>query len=390
MTASKIEWTDRSDWNPIRGCTRVSPGCGGPGKHGGCYAEAMAARFSKPGQWGHGFAEMRNHEPRWTGRVEMMRERLDLPLRWKKPARIFASSTSDMFHEELEIADIAEMWAYMTAAYWHEFQVLTKRPERAAVLLQDDLFREMVNDYLSEIDVVAGELGLYDPLERSRTDWRACCPDPQDDDEWPIKHIWLGVSAEDQARADERIPLLLKTPAAVRFVSLEPLLGPIDLTDRCNGHYFHNMLNGTRWHDNPEGLNPAHKFTGSLDLVIVGGESGPHARPMQYDWARSLLGQCEAASVAYFFKQWGEYLPVGQTLPGFGKVHGATAVKPGRMKLHYAGTPDQAPKYAFAEHGVEVASTADNRLTFRVGKKAGGRLLDGVEHNAMPIREARP
>ena len=121
-----------------------------------------------------------------------------------------------------------------------------------------------------------------------------------------------------------------------------------------------------------------------LQWAIVGGESGPKARPMHPDWARSLRDQCAASGVAFFFKQWGEFLPVGQSLPGYGKIHGGTSVKPGRMKLHYGGTPQQAPKHAFAERGVEVGSMADGRLIFRVGKKAAGRLLDGVEHNGMP------
>ena len=126
----KIEWTDRSDWNPIRGCTRVSPGCGGPGTQGGCYAEGMAARFSKPGQWGHGFAEMRNGAPRWAGQVELQKDRVALPLSWRKPARVFVSSTSDVFHEALPDKAIDKLFAVMALCPHLTFQVLTKRPER--------------------------------------------------------------------------------------------------------------------------------------------------------------------------------------------------------------------------------------------------------------------
>ncbi|NIJ18453.1 protein gp37 [Sphingomonas naasensis] len=117
MTESKIEWTDRSDWNPVRGCTRVSPGCGGPGPHGGCYAEVIAGRFSDPGQAFHGFAQRTSAGGRWTGRVELMHERLTLPLGWRKPSVIFANSTSDFFHENLSLLDVAQIFGVAIAAH---------------------------------------------------------------------------------------------------------------------------------------------------------------------------------------------------------------------------------------------------------------------------------
>jgi hypothetical protein len=228
---------------------------------------------------------------------------------------------------------------------------------------------------------------------------------------WPLPNVWLGVSAERQEEADERIPHLLQTPAAVRFVSAEPLLGPIDFEswlewgddpwkevggkswgcqecdERCGGcpntkAVYHCDEGPLDSEGAPEWVTETRR---TLDWIIVGGESGSEARPMHPQWARDIRDQCQAAGVSLFFKQWGEYLPVGQSLPGCGKVHGATAVKPGRMKLHYGGTPKQEPKHAFAEHGVEFASTADGLLTFRVGKKAAGRLLDGQEHNGFPV-----
>jgi len=225
MTSSKIEWCDRSDWNPIRGCTRVSPGCGGPGPHGGCYAEAMAARFSDPGMWGHGYAERTKTGGRWTGKVEIQWDRIDLPLRWRAPARIFASSTSDWFHEALPIEDIATMYAVAVAAVHvrrHTLQILTKRTDRMREILNTEAFWNQVN-----AEAGAHVMEHTDPLERRSDDARAMLDEYGPEN--PPPGIWLGTSTEDQKRADERIPHLVRTPAALHFVSAEPLLGPLDL-----------------------------------------------------------------------------------------------------------------------------------------------------------------
>lgn len=374
-----MEWTDAT-WNPVRGCTRVSPGCGGPGPHGGCYAEELAGRFSginsKTGQpmWGHGFAETRNGVHRWTGKVALIEDKLLAPLHWRAPMKIFVNSTSDLFHEKLPDEAIDRVFAVMAVASHHTFQILTKRPERMW-LYMTNVEREAL--WMNAVANLMEKLGLRDdqvPILRRREPWL------------PLPNVWLGTSVEDQERADERIPALIDTSAAVRFISAEPLLGPIDLTELPS-----------HWdgEDRPlmrlNALRGVHKCgpavvdaTAKLDWVIAGGESGDTARPMHPEWARALRDQCTAAGVPFFFKQWGEYLPVGQSLPGFGKIHGATAVKPGRMKLHYGGTPQEAPKHAFVERGVEFASTADGRLTFRVGKGAAGRLLDGREWNEFP------
>jgi protein gp37 len=350
---SAIEWTDAT-WNPIVGCSIVSPGCTN------CYAMKMAARIQKMNRTGGSGSDYINHydgttqESKagavWTGKVALAPDKLfQRPLSWQRGRRIFVNSMGDLFHESIPDEWVDQAFAMMAMAEWHTFQVLTKRAER-------------MRDYLSR----AQRAGLNGGK--------------------PLANVWVGVSCERQKEADERIRLLEQTPAAVRFVSLEPLLGPIDLS-RCGSHY--------------TGSGPLHLWkTGlpgnggwrkqfsepppEIDWVIVGGESGSNARPMNPEWARSLRDQSKAAGVAFFFKQWGEFLPVGEHLPGFGKIHGATAVKPGRMKLHYAGTPKQAPKHAFAEKGVAFTATADGRLTFRVGKKRAGRLLDGVEHNGFP------
>jgi protein gp37 len=266
VTASKIEWCDRSDWNPLRGCTRVSPGCGGPGPHGGCYAEAIAARFSDPGQPFHGFAERTKSGPRWTGRVELIEKRLTAPLRWRKPSRIFALSMSDLFHEAVTNETIDRIFAVMALCPQHQILVLTKRAER-------------MRDYMSASN-------LPRRLEQAMDAITSVQPDHGG---WPFRHLWLGVSVEDQARADERIPLLLETPAAVRWISAEPMLGPVDLT-KIHGRW------SAIWKDNAVGRP-------WLDWVVVGSESGRGARPCDLDWVRAIRDQCAAAGVALFWKQ---------------------------------------------------------------------------------------
>jgi protein gp37 len=338
MGATKIEWTDRSDWNPVRGCTRVSPGCGGPGNHGGCYAEAMAARFSKPGMWGHGFAEMQSGKPRWTGKVELQEDRLTIPMSWTKPAKVFPNSTSDFFHEKLSADDRVRLFAVMALCPHLTFQLLTKRAE---------LMRQWFADPDRADHVGLAMLTFVDRI-----------PHGHRRVPWPLPNVWLGVSAERQQEADERIPHLLQTPAAIRFVSLEPLLGPIDLTVLRNGA---GLGEGQRWLNalGVKGMDRGYVYEDldtcsvpRIDWTIVGGESGPNARPMNPQWARDIRDQCKAAGVAYFHKQNGEFASVSE-IEGDGR--------------HF--------------------KFEDGRTVRRVGKKAAGRLLDGREHNAMP--EAR-
>jgi protein gp37 len=358
---SKIEWCD-STWPVVQGCDPVSPGCTN------CYAVPLVHRLA----WNtnpkisapiKGVVEHHKDRLRFTGKVALREDRMDWPLKWKKGRMIFVPSHGDLFHEDVPDAFIDRVFAVMALTSQHTYQVLTKRAER--------MLR-----YMEHSECEARWMNAVANLfEVDRTLMNRCYPIMNRREPWlPLPNAWLGVSAEDQQRADERIPLLLQTPAAVRFVSLEPLLGPIDLSVWPRRDWLRTT-----------GYDGAATQPG-LDWVIVGGESGPgpHARPMHPDWARSLRDQCAAADVPYFFKQWGEFLPVGQHLPGFGKIHGATVVKPGRMKLHYGGTPKQTPQHAFAENGVAFTSIADGRLTFRVGKRAAGRLLDGREWNGMP------
>jgi protein gp37 len=311
MASTKIEWTD-AVWNPIRGCSRVSEGCRN------CYAERQAIRQSGPGGKYEGLVRIHitpprpptpeRREPRWTGKVVFDEEKLKDPLGWKKPRRIFVNSMSDLFHERVEDNWIHEVIAIMAVCPQHTFQILTKRPTR---------MREFLSTHYVHIS--------------------------------KFRNIWWGVSVEDQATADERIPLLLETPAAVRWISAEPLLGSIDLRFlQPNNEVEIDALRGTHGVIRPHrGSNP------SIDWVVVGGESGPGARPMHPDWARLLRDQCQTASVPFFFKQWGEFTPYGR---GFVKGSGC---------------------------GPRTNHTA----MFKVGKKAAGRELDGTDWSQYP--EAR-
>lgn len=259
---TSIQWTDAT-WNPIRGCSRVSPGC----EH--CYAEGVAARFSGPGLPFEGLARRTAKGlPQWTGKVRLVAEKLADPLRWKRPRRIFVNSVSDLFHDDLSNEEIAAVFGAMAAAPRHTFQVLTKRPKRMRAWL--DWVQNLADPPSLECAafLLGTEPGLDGPIH--------CKYGPEPDAPWPLRNVWLGVSVEDQRRANERIPILLDTPAAVRFVSAEPLLEAVDL----------------------------RAFRG-LDWVIVGGESGREARLFDPDWARRVVADCHAIGATPFVKQMG-------------------------------------------------------------------------------------
>ncbi|MGV7034897.1 phage Gp37/Gp68 family protein [Methylobacterium symbioticum] len=352
MAETSIEWVKNADgsqgltWNPIRGCTRVSPGCGGPGPHGGCYAEGIAARFSGPGQPYEGIAEMRGGKPRWTGRLAFVESALDAPLRRRKPTTWFVNSMSDLFHEKVPEEWIAQVFAIMALAPQHTFQVLTKRSARMC-------------------QIMAGpkDHSIWHPKLWHRS---------------VLPNVWLGVSAEDQRRADERVPDLLATPAAVRFVSAEPLLGPIDFeampfSEGDPRHRWSALTGQAIMHATGEDGHPdftvrlTKPIRSRLDWIIVGGESGPNARPMHPAWARQIRDACAVAGVPFLFKQHGAWIPEARGRDW------AILDADGDLDIPDDRAPDEAAG--------EVAVT-------RVGKKAAGRLLDGVEHNGMP--EVRP
>lgn len=277
-----IEWTDAT-WNPVTGCTKVSAGC----DH--CYAETFAERWR--GTPGHYFEKGFD--------VQLRPDKLDLPLKWRKPRRIFVNSMSDLFHDDVPDDYIAQVWAMMERTPQHTYQVLTKRHARMRSLLNSEAFKE---------------------LFCSKVFWTHEGP-------WPLPNVWLGVSTENQQWADIRIPALLDTPAAVRFISAEPLLGPIYL--------------------------PFKWTTGQprIDWVIAGGESGRGARPMHPDWPRVLRDICSSADIPFLFKQWGEFRPAPSYVP----------------------RPSPAWQRDFEKWGMT-----------RVGKKAAGRELDGRTWDEYP------
>lgn len=270
MADSSIEWTDKT-WNPVRGCSLISPGCAN------CYAMKFAHRFSAPGQPYEGLTRLRSkgRGPVWTGEARFIREMLEAPLTWKKPARIFVNSMSDLFHEDVSFEQIAAVFGVMASCPQHTFQVLTKRAERMT-----EFFRWLGGIAANHgpwptftIWTMAQNLGIEGAREAPST-------------RWPLPNVWLGVSVENQSTANERIPHLLEVPARVRFLSCEPLLESIDLTLVQAGAY---------------GVNPLH----TIQWVIVGGESGHSARPLDLAWARQIRHQCKAAGVPFFFKQAG-------------------------------------------------------------------------------------
>jgi protein gp37 len=324
---SEIEWTDAT-WNPITGCTMVSAGCTN------CYAMGLAGTRLAHHPSRAGLTRDSGGRPVWTGEVRLNEGWLDQPLRWRRPRRIFVCAHGDLFHEGVPDEWIDRVFAVMALSPQHQFQVLTKRPER------------MRRWFDTDAEGRVWDLSMDPGFDAS------ALPSP----DWPLPNVWLGVSVEDQPTADARIPLLLATSAAVRFVSAEPLLGPVDLT---------------RW----SGLEGDADF--GLDWVIVGGESGPGARPMHPDWARSLRDQCAAAGVAFFFKQWGEWAP---HKPQAGGDLGGD-VRAGRVvAVHPSGRDGAAIMAATGK----VQSEPGTVYMRRVGKRAAGRLLDGRAHDDMP------
>lgn len=289
MSDTTIEWAEKS-WNPIRGCSRVSEGC----RH--CYAERVAARFSGPGQPYEGLAVNGVAGPRWTGEVAFIPEKLAEPLTWGKPSRVFVNSMSDLFHPQITFEQIAAIFGIMAAAPRHTFIVLTKRPERAVGFFEwvGSLpnCRARLGELASVAIIRAYRQGALRRLPRGKRDLVSA---------WPLQNVILGVSAENQETADERIPLILQCPAAVRAVSAEPLLGPIDFGGYLYGR---GRFGECLVCDMPVRCRCADPFPG-VDWVIVGGESGHGARPCALRWIQSIVDQCQLACVPVFVKQLG-------------------------------------------------------------------------------------
>jgi protein gp37 len=391
-----IEWTDRT-WNPITGCTKISPGCDG------CYAETIAHRFAGSKAFPNGFD------------VTQHAARLSQPLRWRKPARVFVNSMSDLFHADVPDEFIARVFAVMALTPQHTYQILTKRHARMRSLIGGPCkCGHQPGEHLRSAMAWA--------VSKANPDRIPGVPDNAEQlvygrGIWPLPNVWLGVSVENQRWADIRIPALLETPAAVRFLSCEPLLGPIDLTPWLRpapgcGHV--SAEDGTcthpdaftpechRWADCP--VRKRHEDWHGLDWVIVGGESGPKARAMHPDWARYIRTDCETAGVPFFFKQWGEWGPAPFIVrvcdPDVGwkgtdeelaaakadsEARGATHVHTGnwleedgerRYHLHEIGHKP----WSLERVGLPEGTAAIRRW----GKKRAGRELDGQVHDAFP------
>lgn len=329
---TKIEWTDAT-WNPITGCSVVSPGCTN------CYAMKLAGTRLKNHPTREGLTNDSKAGPVWNGQVRFNESMLLDPLKWRRSRMIFVCAHGDFFAENVPDDWIDQVFAVMALAPQHTFQVLTKRPERMRTYLTRAAGngRQDVRNHLAW-EVTAKVMNLWYPAWKSEgIDGPHRSRGIAAFNAWPLPNVWLGVSVEDQKRAEERIPVLLETPAAVRWISAEPLLGTIDISRHIEvGHL-----------DSELGLsNPG------LDWVVAGGESGHNARPMHPDWARSLRDQCAAADVPFLFKQWGEH----------------TSAK---------GYPG----------GTQISHVFDDGfLMVKPGKRAAGRFLDGVEHNAFPRR----
>jgi protein gp37 len=364
---SAIEWTDAT-WNPLRGCSRVSVGC----QH--CYAERVAARFSSTGMPYEGLIHPITGS--WNGKVKLIPEVLGQPWRWVKPRRIFVNSMSDLFHEAVPFEYIAAVFWVMSVTTRHTYQVLTKRPAR---MLE---FFKWVKDYdegcfeddrISDVamDMPAIEALGWNPCRGGRGGYDNCGP------AWPYENVWLGVSVENQATADERIPLLLQCPAAVRWLSCEPLLGPLDVYGGDPDPRLAGMIAGPGlslepwWRCNDPAGSPPRPH---IDWVVAGGESGAGARPMHPDWARSLRDQCAAAGLPFFFKQWGEWRP-----PVDGESYDTSKGNAQRVPCFIVDRASGCVR-CFENDAFEAGE-----VMRRIGKRSAGRLLDGVEHNAYPV-----
>lgn len=307
---SAIEWTDAT-WNPVVGCSRVSAGC----DH--CYAVGMTRRLegmSKAvGLGGDRKANYRGltielpqasidrgvgvNGRHFNGEVRCVEEALHIPLCWKKPVRIFVNSMSDLFHPKVPFEFIDQVFAVMALSPKHTFQVLTKRPERMAeYLAADDLPRRVC-------EAMCNRFPYYEVTKTHRPYHVRSCQC------WPLPNVWLGTSCEDQAAADERILYLLACPAAIRFLSCEPLLGPINLNEHWLRYTYGTARMALVEHEQrvAEGKPIRRPALGAVDWVIVGGESGTRARVCNVDWIRSIVQQCSGV-LPCFVKQLGSFV----------------------------------------------------------------------------------
>lgn len=382
---STIEWTDAT-WNPVVGCSVVSPGC----TH--CYAMKLAGGRLRNHSSRAGLTQPSKAGPVWTGKVRLWEPWLTQPFEWKTPRRIFVCAHGDLFHEDVPDDWIDKVFALMALTPQHTYQVLTKRAKRMRGYFEEPHPAGNVRAWQARV------LEKIDELVPERTEASRAARDRVL--AGPLANVWLGVSAEDQARADERIPHLLATPAAKRFISAEPLLGAIDLApwlseeDGCGGcddgppprcgrddipreeqcptklAVFETHEREVEGQDHPD----VWVTRTTLDWVIAGGESGLGARPSHPDWFRSLRDQCAAAGVPFFFKQWGSWRPEidrDRDDPDWRRDYGVVNRKPDRFEiLNLAG--------GCGFHGERV------HLMAKGAKKAAGAEIDGKTHREFP------
>lgn len=328
---TKIPWTDRT-WNPVTGCTPTSRACDR------CYAKRMANRLAGR----HGYDKDNPFKITWH--EDVIRQ----PLTWRTPAKVFAISMGDLFHPDVPDEWIDKVMAIITLTPKHTYQILTKRPERMLKYFSSE--KEHLVDCW---EAASYEMGLADKDEDC--DAPACHIFNRIEREWPLKNLWLGVTAEDQKRANLRIPLLLGTPAAIRFVSIEPMLGVINLRFLNPGSFtFFNALSGT-----VSDLDNRSLLTPRLDWVICGGESGPKARPLYPRWVDIIRNQCYLSNTPFFFKSWGSYIDMGEAAKMFNPA----------CRIDHTNL---IPKYKVREY------------MKRTGVNIAFDLLDGKEYKEFP------
>lgn len=340
---TKIEWADAT-WNPITGCSVVSAGCTN------CYAMQLAGTRLRNHPSRAGLTRVSGDRHVWTGEVRLNEQWLDQPLQWQKPRRIFVCAHGDLFHENVPDEWIDQVFAVMASCPQHTFQLLTKRAARMR-----EYFGQDRDDAIgwAAMEMYERNDGTQHDLGRAMT---LCHPqgyggfNSHMQPKWPLPNVWIGVSVEDQAAADERIPLLMDTPAAVRWLSIEPMLGPVNL------RLTRPPAMGDVTHPDEPYERVITKAGINLHWVVVGGESGRNGRPMHPDWVRSMRDQCAEAGVPLLLKQWGEWAP--NCLCDTAKAH-PTIPRP------EPGKPG---------------------VMFRCGKKRAGRSLDDKIYDEYPQR----
>lgn len=373
---TKIEWTDAT-WNPITGCAVTSPGCAN------CYAMRLAGTRLQDHPSRAGLTRPSKAGPVWTGETRLNESWLTQPLGWSRPRRIFVCAHGDLFAESVPDAWIDRIFAVMALAPQHTYQVLTKRARRMREYLSSERDRRIARACVDLVIAGVARIGENWPVESIGD---IDLPDDIKLRQWPLPKVWIGVSVEDQTRADERIPDLLEAPAARRWISAEPLLGAVDLLKIDVTAWARTYRPGSDIGQHPHDPDmrwpllrpfehaPSGWTSSGLDWVVVGGESGPGARPMHPDWPRDIRDQCEAAGVPFFFKQWGEW---GDRCESIHVSRESAIWRDGA----FARTSNSGKALDAMRSGGCVVQ--------RSGKAASARLLDGDTHDAMPGRQGR-